>query len=304
MDNTTNKIDGKRNPLLHMLGLVNVYIKLTKPRIAVLLLISTAAGLLAAGKGSAPIETSILVLLGGYLCAGGAASMNCYLDRDIDSKMSRTKNRPIPLGQITPRNALVFSIAISILSIPLFVAINLTVLVLGILAWLYYVLFYSMFLKRKTTQNIVIGGAAGAFPPLIGWTAITGSIDLPSIFLFLIVFFWTPPHAYALMLALREDYKKVNIPMMPVVEGDRRTIQQIIGYTIILIIVTTLPVFLNIFGYLYFMVALILGTILLSMGIRLYFTMKYSLALRLWRYSNLYLALLFVGLVLDQSIVI
>lgn len=282
-------------------NLIRLYFQLTKPKIALLLLISTAAGMLAAGRGSISWETGLAVMVGGYLCAGGAAAMNCYLDRELDLVMVRTRNRPLPAGQITPRNALVFSTVISLLSIPFFLVVSPMIMVMGAMAWVYYVLIYSIFLKRRTSQNIVIGGAAGAFPPMIGWTAITGSVDASAIFLFLIVFFWTPPHAYALMLALKDDYRKVNVPMLPVVKGDRETGRQIIGYSIVLLIVTIIPAALGIFGILYLAIAISLGILLLALAVRLYYSLERFWALRLFRYSSFYLALLFLGLVLDRS---
>ena len=291
-----------RTALLPRIGnTMKVYFQLTKPRIALLLLISTAAGMLAAGGGSISWKTGMAVLVGGYLCAGGAAAMNCYLDRELDLVMERTRNRPLPAGQITPRNALAFSIAISLLSIPLFLVVSPLIMVMGAVAWVYYVLFYSIFLKRRTPQNIVIGGAAGAFPPMIGWTAVAGSIDASAIFLFLIVFFWTPPHAYALMLALKEDYRRVSVPMLPVVHGDRETGRQIILYSVALLIVTVIPWALGLFGLVYLLTAIPLGVILLALAIRLYYSLGRLWALRLFRYSNFYLALLFLGLVLDRS---
>ena len=282
---------------------IKVYFQLTKPKIALLLLISTAAGMLAAGGGSISWGTGMAVLVGGYLCAGGAAAMNCYLDRELDLVMERTRNRPLPAGQIPPRSALAFSIAISLLSIPFFLVVSPLIMAMGVVAWVYYVLFYSIFLKRRTPQNIVIGGAAGAFPPMMGWTAVAGSIDVSAIFLFLIVFFWTPPHAYALMLALKEDYRKVNIPMLPVVQGDRETGRQIIRYSVALLIVTVIPYALGLFGLLYLATAIFLGIILLALAVRLYYSLERLWALRLFRYSSIYLALLFLGLVLDRSLI-
>ena len=288
--------------LLPLIGnTIKVYFQLTKPKIALLLLISTAAGMLAAGGGTVSWGTGIAVLVGGYLCAGGAAAMNCYLDRELDLAMDRTRNRPLPSGHVAPRNALVFSIAISLLSIPVFLLVSPIIMVLGLVAWAYYVLLYSIYLKRRTPQNIVVGGAAGAFPPLIGWAAVTGSIDLSAIFLFLIVFFWTPPHAYALMLMLKEDYQRARVPMLPVVRGDRETSRQIIIYSVALLAVTAMPAVLGLFGLLYLATAMFLGVILLALGVKLYYSLERTWALRLFRYSSLYLALLFLGLVLDRS---
>ena len=288
--------------LLPLIGsTIKFYFLLTKPRIALLLLISTAAGMLAAGGGSVSWGTGIAVLVGGYLCAGGAAAMNCYLDRELDLAMDRTRNRPLPSGHVSPKSALVFSIAISLLSIPIFLLVSPLIMVLGAVAWAYYVLFYSIYLKRRTPQNIVVGGAAGAFPPLIGWAAVAGSIDLSAISLFLIVFFWTPPHAYALMLMLKDDYQRARIPMLPVVRGDRETGRQIVLYSVVLLAVTAMPAALGLFGLLYLATAMFLGIILLALAVKLYSSRERVWALRLFRYSSIYLALLFLGLVLDRS---
>lgn len=283
-------------------GRLNAYFRLTKPRIIVLLIISTAGGSLAAGSGSVPVGTGILLLVGGYLCAGGAGAMNCYLDRELDLLMSRTKNRPLPAGLIRPRNALIFSIIISTLSIPVFLMVNVLVALLGAAAWAYYVLFYSVFLKRRTSQNILWGGAAGAVPPLIGWVGVSGTIDLSAISLFLIVFFWTPPHAYALMLVLKEDYSKVNVPMLPVVHGDRETKRQILIYSVVLLAITIFPVVVGLFGPLYLATALVTGAVLVGLAVVLYRSISHIWAIRVFRYSTFYLALLFIGLVIDRSI--
>ena len=283
-------------------GRLTAYFRLPKPRIIVLLIISTAGGSLAAGSGSVPVGTGILLLVGGYLCAGGAGAMNCYLDRELDLLMSRTKNRPLPAGLIKPRNALIFSIIISTLSIPVFLMVNVLVALLGAAAWAYYVLFYSVFLKRRTSQNILWGGAAGAVPPLIGWVGVSGTIDLSAISLFLIVFFWTPPHAYALMLVLKEDYSKVNVPMLPVVHGDRETKRQILIYSVVLLAITIFPVVVGLFGPLYLATALVTGAVLVGLAVVLYRSISHIWAIRVFRYSTFYLALLFIGLVIDRSI--
>ena len=278
------------------------YFRLTKPRIALLLLISTAAGMLAAGGGSVSWSLAFALLAGGYLCAGGAGAMNCYLDRELDLAMARTRSRPLPMGLVGPRSGLVFSIVISLLSIPLLLLVSPLVALLSAAAWLYYVLAYSVYLKRRTHQNIVVGGAAGAFPPLIGWAAVSGGVDLSAVFLFLIVFFWTPPHAYALMLVLKEEYKKVRIPMLPVVLGERETGRHILLYSVLLLVLTALPAALGLFGMLYLATAVVLSTLLVALAAMLYRTLARAWAIRLFRYSNLYLAALFVGLVVDRAL--
>ena len=286
-----------------LLSTARVYFRLTKPRIALLLLISAAAGMLAAGGGSVAWSTAALLLLGGYLCSGGAGALNCYLDRELDVAMERTRRRPLPMGQVAPRNALAFSIAISLLSILLLLLISPLVAALSAVAWLYYVLLYSVYLKRRTHQNIVVGGAAGAFPPLIGWVAVSGSIDLSAIFLFLIVFFWTPPHAYALMLMFKEEYRKVNIPMLPVALGDKATGRHILMYSVLLVALTALPAALGLFGALYLVTAVALGVPFVALSAKLYRSLELVWAARLFRYSTVYLAALFLGLVLDRAFV-
>ena len=230
-------------------------------------------------------------------------AMNCYLDRELDMAMKRTQNRPLPSGKMKPRNAFIFSVVISLLSIPFFLNVSIIVALLGTIAWTYYVIFYSMYLKKRTPQNIVVGGAAGAFPPLIGWVGVSGSIDLSAIFLFLIIFFWTPPHAYALMLVLKEDYKKAMIPMMPIVKGDKETVRQIIIYSVVLLVITIIPAIMGLFGIFYLISVIILGATLLLMSVKLFYTLDSKWAFRVYRYSTIQLALLFVALVIDQSVI-
>jgi len=280
------------------------YFALTKPKIALLLLISTLAGMLAAGAGRIPILDALLVLSGGYLCAGGAGAFNCYLDRDLDTLMTRTKRRPIPAGHISPRNALIFSILITMLSVPILYMVSTLVMLLSMVAWLYYVLIYSIYLKSRTDQNVVIGGAAGAFPPVIGWAAITGGVDATAIAMFMIVFFWTPPHAYALMLIVKDDYKRVNIPMLPSVRSEKETVRQILVYGVVLLLVTVIPGLLNLFGILYLLVAIPLGCLFVILAANLYISMEISSASRLYRYSTYYLAFLFLGMVLDRALLV
>lgn len=275
---------------------------LTKPNIIVLLLISTLAGMLAAAGGAVPWTTAFAVLGGGFLCAGGAGAMNSYMDRDRDVAMRRTSRRPIPSGRVSPRAAFVFSIAISLLSLPLFLSVNTLVATLSAVAWVYYVFIYSGYLKERTTQNIVIGGAAGAFPPLIGWVAVTGALDVPGVLLFMIVFLWTPPHAWALAIMMKEEYRQVNVPMLPVVRGEAETGRQSLLYAIVLVAFTILPFALGYFGLLYFAGALAFGAPLLWLAWKLYRTPGKPSAIRLYRYSTLYLALLFLILALDRAL--
>lgn len=275
---------------------------LTKPNIIVLLLISTLAGMLAAAGGAVSWTTAFAVLGGGFLCAGGAGAMNSYMDRDRDVAMRRTSRRPIPSGRVSPRAAFVFSIAISLLSLPLFLSVNTLVATLSAVAWVYYVFIYSGYLKERTTQNIVIGGAAGAFPPLIGWVAVTGALDVPGVLLFMIVFLWTPPHAWALAIMMKEEYRQVNVPMLPVVRGEAETGRQSLLYAIVLVAFTILPFALSYFGLLYFAGALAFGAPLLWLAWKLYRSPGKPAAIRLYRYSTLYLALLFLVLALDRAL--
>ncbi|MBI2872840.1 MAG: protoheme IX farnesyltransferase [Chloroflexi bacterium] len=282
--------------------LVRSHVGLTKPRIIVLLLITTLAGMLAAAGAAVPWDVTLATLAGGFLCAGGAGTINSYLDRERDLVMARTSRRPLPAGEVSPRVALVFGIAISLLSVPLFLYVNTLTAILAAIAWLYYVFLYSMYLKGRTTQNIVIGGAAGAFPPLIGWVAVRGVLDLSGVFLFLIVFLWTPPHAWALAMLAKDDYRKVKIPMLPVVRGEAETSRQILLYGVALLVVTLAPAVLGLFGALYLAVAVLLGGFLLALALRLYRSPDRVWASRLYRYSTVYLGLLFLALVLDRTL--
>ena len=283
------------------------YFELTKPKIGLLLMISTAAGMLAASgeiRALPPLSVSLALLIGGYLCAGGAGAFNCYLDRELDTVMKRTRNRPLPSGKLTPTRVLIFSLVISVISIPMLWYVNPLVAYLSAVAWVYYVVLYSIYLKRRSDQNIVFGGAAGAFPPLIGWVAITGNIDAMAIILFLIVFFWTPPHAYALMLIVKEDYEKVNIPMLPVVRGEQVTIRHSLIYSLILIGVTFIPLTMQLASNIYAAFSIPLGIVFVYIAVKLYMTAENVWALRLFKYSTYYLGILFLGLVIDKALIV
>lgn len=277
------------------------YVNLTKPRVISLLLLTTGAAMLIAGDGVPPVSVILLTLLGGYLAAGGAGVLNCYLDGDIDALMSRTRRRPIPDGRIAPRKALAFGLALSLLSfVTLWWGANLLAAVLAAVGILYYVLVYTVLLKRHTTQNIVIGGAAGAIPPLVGWAAATGGLDLTAAWLFLIIFFWTPPHFWALALVRRNEYARAGVPMLPVVRGPETTRLQIVVYSAILVGLSLLPVFWGPLGALYAAVALAAGTYFLYSAVQLWRRPGTQATWRLYRYSLLYLALIFVAMVIDR----
>src|SRR6476660_8465379 len=242
-------------------------VMLTKPRIISLLLVTTIAPMFVAGNPGWIL--CLIVLVGGYLMAGGANAVNMYLDRDIDTQMSRTRLRPIPSGRMGPRAVLAFGVALATAATFLLARYtNVLTAVLALGGFYFYVFVYTRWLKRTTPQNIVIGGAAGAFPPLVGWASMTGSIDLTAVYLFLIIFYWTPPHFWALALLKQRDYGRAGVPMAPLVWGERETMRQMMWYNVILIVLTLLPATFGAFGIIYLISALVLGGILLAGVIR------------------------------------
>ena len=283
-------------------SLMRDMVSLTKPRIISLLLVTTVAPMFVAGK---PTWLSVLVVLvGGYLMAGGANAVNMYLDSDIDTQMSRTRLRPIPSGRMGPRAVLAFGIALATAATYLLARFtNVLTAVLALAGFYFYVFVYTRWLKRTTPQNIVIGGAAGAFPPLVGWAAMTGRIDLTAVYLFLIVFFWTPPHFWALALLKQRDYGRAGVPMAPLVWGERETMRQMLWYNVILIALTLLPFTFGAFGLIYFVSALVLGILLLLGIIRIMMTPEWTKpAWQVYKFSLLYLALLFLAMVIDRKV--
>ncbi len=286
-------------------GIVRDLVALTKPRIISLLLLTTVAPMFLAGTPSAQLV--LLVVAGGYLMAGGANAVNMYFDRDIDSRMARTRLRPIPSGRMAPLTALVFGVALAAAGTALLARfVNVLTASLALGGFYFYILVYTRWLKRSTPHNIVIGGAAGAFPPLVGWAAVTGRIDLMAVYLFLIVFYWTPPHFWALALLKQRDYGRAGIPMAPLVWGDVRTIDQMMYYTIILIALTLLPVAFGALGMVYGAAALALDAVLLAGVIRVRRAATRSApgsaAWAVYKFSLLYLALLFVAMVIDRRV--
>ncbi|MGH9657681.1 MAG: heme o synthase [Bryobacteraceae bacterium] len=277
-------------------------VMLTKPRIISLLLVTTAAPMFIAG--SPPWLTVLVVMVGGYLMAGGANAVNMYIDQDIDDRMARTRLRPIPGGRMTPRSVLAFGLALAVAATWLLARyVNVLTAALALAGFYFYVFVYTRWLKRTTPQNIVIGGAAGAFPPLVGWAATTGAIDLTAIYLFLIVFYWTPPHFWALALLKQVDYGRAGVPMAPVVWGERETVDQMLWYTVLLIALTVMPVAYGAFGLVYLTSALALGGALLWGVIRIRREKPWTgAAWWTYKYSLLYLALLFVAMVVDRKI--
>jgi protoheme IX farnesyltransferase len=277
-------------------------VMLTKPKIISLLLVTTIAPMFVAGTPS--LALVLIVTLGGYLMAGGANAVNMYMDRDIDDRMARTRLRPIPSGRMSEKSVLAFGVALATAATFVFAFfVNVVASALALAGFYFYVFVYTKWLKRTTPQNIVIGGAAGAFPPLVGWAAITGTVDLVAVYLFLIVFYWTPPHFWALALLKQRDYTKAGVPMAPLVWGERATMNQMLWYTVILIGVTVLPFTFGAFGVIYLASAVILGLLLLRGIIRMRSAADWTApAWWVYKYSLLYLALLFVAMVADRKI--
>jgi protoheme IX farnesyltransferase len=282
---------------------ISNYIDLMKPHVTVLLLGVTLAAMAIAEQGLPPLALIIPTLLGGAMAAGSANCINCYIDRDIDQIMGRTQRRSLPSGRVEPRQALIFGIILGIVSfIVLFAFVNLLSAVLAFSAILFYVFVYTLGLKRTSTQNIVIGGAAGAVPVLVGWAAVTNSLSLPPVMFFAIIFFWTPPHFWALSLLIQKDYEKAGIPMLPVVKGEAVTRQQILLYSVLLLALTFSLFILGIMGYFYLAGALLLGGGLVYLAIRLWLDQTKKWARTLFWYSNMYLAAIFALMVLDRVI--
>jgi protoheme IX farnesyltransferase len=277
------------------------YLDLTKPKVQSLLLLTTVTTMEVAGNPSVGLVA--LTCVGGYLSAGGAGAVNHYWDRDIDARMARTANRPVPSGRVSPAAALSFGCALAALS---FVLMSLTV---GVLAaslalggFVGYVGVNTMWLKRRTHHNIVIGGAAGAMPPLVGWAATRGSLSWTAIYLFAIVFYWTPPHFWALSLLMKKEYAEVEVPMLPVVRGEAETRRQIVLYSLLLYAVTQLPFCVGAFGGIYLVCSIVLGLAFVGGAVWLYRRPTRRNALRLYLFSMLYLALLFAAMVADVKL--
>jgi heme o synthase len=283
------------------LQLLSDYLELTKPKVQSLLLLSTVATMYVAGDPSLLLVA--LTCLGGYLSAGGAGAVNHWFDRDIDARMKRTASRPIPAGRVSPRAALTFGCTLACLSLlELSLTVNPLAAGLSFAGFLGYVFVYTVWLKRRTPQNIVIGGAAGAVPPLVGWAAVTGSVSGTAVILFFIVFFWTPPHFWALSLLMKDEYAKVDVPMLPVVRGEAETRRQILLYSVLLYAVTQLPFCAGGFGVIYLVASLLLGLGFIAGAVNLYRRADRRSALRLYLYSLAYLALLFCAMVADRHL--
>src|SRR4051794_4996512 len=274
---------------------------LTKPKVQSLLLLTTICAMEVAGSPSA--ETVVLACLGGALSAGGAGAINHVYDRDVDARMGRTANRPVAAGRISPASGIVFGLTLCAASFVLLATtVNVLAACLALSGFFGYVGVYTMWLKRTTPQNIVIGGAAGAVPPLVGWAATTGGLSGEAIYLFAIVFFWTPPHFWALSLLMKDEHAKVGIPMLPVVRGERETRRQILLYTVLLYAVSQLPFCAGAFGATYLVASVLLGAAFIYGAARLARAPSRRTALRLYLFSLAYLAALFAAMVADVRI--
>ena len=284
------------------LAVIGDYVRLTKPRVISLLLFTTAGAMFVAARGVPDGWLVCWTLIGGYLAAGGANAINQYVDRDIDERMSRTTERPVVAGRVTPGRALAFGIALGVASaLVLGTFANWLAAALALLGLALYVGVYTLWLKRTSIHNIVIGGSAGAVPPLVGWAAVTGNLSLSAWILFAIIFYWTPPHFWALALMLKRDYAAAGVPMLPVVRGESETKRQILLWTLVMIAVTVLPVVAGTAGALYLIAALALGGVFLYLAWRLYRDPGIVWARATFHYSLLYLALIFVALVIDAA---
>jgi protoheme IX farnesyltransferase len=291
-------------PAARAASLARDLVALTKPRIISLLLVTTVAPMYVVGRPS--WLTVLLVSLGGYLMAGGANAVNMYVDRDIDEFMARTRLRPIPSGRLAPTAVLAFGVLLATTATWLLATfVNVLTAGLALAGFYFYVFVYTRWLKRTTPHNIVIGGAAGAFPPLVGVAAVTGRVELLGVFLFLIVFYWTPPHFWALALLKQTDYGRAGVPMAPNVWGERATMDQMLWYTVLLVALTVLPAAFGAFGLVYLACAAVLGGLLLRGVLRVRAAGRAGApwtghAWWTYKYSLLYLALLFVAMVVDR----
>jgi len=282
---------------------VGAYVALTKPRIIELLLVTTVPTMIVAQHGLPAIRLIGATLLGGTLAAGGANAINMYVDRDIDALMKRTAHRPLVTGAVTPGNALRFAIGLEVLAfVELWALVNLLSAVLAVSATLFYVFVYTLWLKRSSTQNIVIGGAAGAVPVLVGWAAVRGSLDMAPLVMFAIIFVWTPPHFWALAVKYRDDYTAAHVPMLPAVATFAHTARQILVYTAALWVTSIVLAPVAGMGLLYTVPAVVLGGVFFFQALELRRTATPAQAMRLFNYSISYLTLLFAAMAVDQLV--
>jgi protoheme IX farnesyltransferase len=279
------------------------YLALTKPRVISLLLLTTLLSMIIAAQGWPGTGLFLVVALGGYMMAGAANAINMVVDRDIDARMKRTAQRPTVTQKIGSREALLFAFVLALLAfLLLWWGANLLAATLALMGLIWYVLVYTLYLKRRTWQNIVIGGAAGAFPPLVGWAAVTGELNLFAWYLFALIFFWTPVHFWALALMIQDDYRAVGVPMLPVVLGEQVTVMQIALYALLTAMISLMPLFMGELGLLYLVLSLVLNGLLILKSLALYRQPERRTAVSLYKYSMLYLALLFLGMAVDRAL--
>ena len=284
-------------------SVIRDYVALGKPRIVLLLLFTALAGMFLASGGPPELTLTIVVLGGGAMASAGANALNQFLDRDIDARMRRTSDRPVATNRVHPREALLFGTSLNVVAFVLFTTlVNPLSALLTLSATLFYVFVYTMALKRTTPQNIVIGGAAGALPPMIGWPAVTGSLGLPAVYRCAIIFFWTPPHFWALSLLLKDDYARARVPMLPVVAGVVQTKRSIFLYTFILLALTSMFFTTEAVGWIYFAASLILGLLFIYYAWCLLKRPGIEGAVGTYVYSLVYLALLFTAIMVDGSL--
>ncbi len=288
---------GSRNELMTT---IRTYLELTKLRIVLLLLFTTLTAMVIAAGGVPEFRILIPALIGGAMAAAGSSAINQYVDRDMDAKMTRTARRPIPSGRVQPINALIFGVILVVLSVlVLGLWVNWLTSILALIGSLYYVVVYTLLLKRNTALNIVIGGGAGAMPVLVGWAAVANSLPIQAWILFAIVFYWTPPHSWALALLVNTDYARAGVPMMPVARGEKITRRQILLYSVLLFIITLLPGTIDMLGAIYMVAATMLGLGLIWMSIRLIREADKAIARSTYKYSTAYLAFLFMAMLID-----
>ena len=279
---------------------VSAYVALTKPQIVELLLVTTLPAMIVAKRGLPPLWLMTATLVGGALAAGGANAINMVVDRDIDKVMHRTRNRPLVTGAVTPRAALTFALVLEAVAfVELWLAVNLLSAVLAVSATAFYVFVYTLWLKRTSSQNIVIGGAAGAVPVLVGWAAVTNSLAWAPLVMFAVIFIWTPPHFWALAVKYKDDYEAAHVPMLPVVATFKRTAAEIVAYTVALVAVTLVLAPVAHLGVIYVVSAAVLGAGFLALTIRLWRAVTPKASMAVFRYSITYLTLLFVVMAID-----
>jgi heme o synthase len=281
------------------------FLQLTKPRVVSLIVFTAMIGMLLAGPGMIPLHSFVFGAIGIALVAGAAAATNCLLEQKIDARMARTRARPLPMGEITSVEAIAFAVTLGGCGLGLLYAmVNPLTMWLTLATFVGYAIVYTLILKPLTPQNIVIGGAAGAMPPVLGWAAVTGEVSTDALLLFLIIFAWTPPHFWSLALYRRNEYAKAGVPMLPVTHGERYTRRHVLLYTVILLAISVLPFFTRMSGLIYLASALVLGGIFVAYAARLYWRYSNRLAHATFRYSIVYLALLFAALLLDHYFLI